>query len=185
MRRCSFCIKSRFTIDIQDLAERFPDDDVSSPVKDVFNEMLDTIRGEDNIESDLADFLTALDLPHDRSTNKTPRTSKSNARNITIEARKVFSQYKAYAESAPWSLGELEHALRLLVGQKLTKLSVCLFLDALDEYDGYPKFIASFIMNLFKYSSAEDVSSTTKLRILVSSRRWKEFEKAFGSGPGL
>lgn len=185
--RCSNRIKSRFAIDLQNLAERFPNDETNSQVRDAFKEMLGSMRGDDDMTSTLADIFAILESPHvnGKHQNNSSRHPSPNTQNISVEANKLFAQYKAHAETTPWTLDELEHALQLVISQNLTKLSLCLLLDALDEYDGHPEFIASFVRNLVRSSSAEDTSSKTRLRILVSSRPWKEFEQEFGPGPGL
>lgn len=184
--RFSAIVKSRFTIDLQHLAERFPDDDITSEAKDMFAEILNSVCKDAGIESSLQDTLfnstTSGGLNMD---DPLGHATSTNTRNLATEISKLSVRYKLRAETDTWKLDELQRALRLLIGQKLTKLSLCIVLDALDEYDGSPDFIASFVRDLMRSSSAEDASSRTRLWILVSSRPWTQFEEAFGSGPGL
>ncbi|KAK0729580.1 hypothetical protein B0H67DRAFT_650805 [Lasiosphaeris hirsuta] len=67
-----------------------------------------------------------------------------------------------------WSKAKLDQALELVLNQKLVHLDIFLFLDALDEYDGPPEFIADFLKGLVK----EKPGSQTRIRVLFSSRPW-------------
>lgn len=86
-------------------------------------------------------------------------------------------------QAGPWSREDLEDLLRRLIEQTLFKMDLFLFLDALDEYNGRPKFIASFVRGLVKQS--EEPNSSTRIRILFSSRPWKALSDEFAACPGF
>lgn len=88
-------------------------------------------------------------------------------------------------QGGPWSREDLEDGLRRLVGQSLFKMDLFLFLDALDEYNGRPEFIASFVQNLVQQSADPSTTSLTRIRILFSSRPWKALNEEFAACPGF
>lgn len=88
-------------------------------------------------------------------------------------------------QAGPWSKEDLEDGLRRLVGQSLFKMNLFLFLDALDEYNGRPEFIASFVRNLVQQSADPSKNSLTRIRILFSSRPWKALNDEFAACPGF
>ena len=55
-------------------------------------------------------------------------------------------------ERSHWSQQALEEILSLIMGQNTTQISICLFLDALDECDGDPESVASFLRSLVALS---------------------------------
>lgn len=83
-------------------------------------------------------------------------------------------------ERSEWTREHVHEALRRLISQNQFKLNLLLILDALDEYDGRPEFIASFLQDL----DSTQVPST-RLRILFSSRPWKVFNEEFASTTGF
>ncbi|UKZ74110.1 hypothetical protein TrVFT333_001767 [Trichoderma virens FT-333] len=83
-------------------------------------------------------------------------------------------------ETGSWSLQQLSHAITLVTDQQLIDLNLCLFIDALDEHDGPPEFIAQFIKDI-----ASTERTRTRLKILFSSRPWQPFIDAFGHSPGI
>ncbi|KAH7030886.1 LOW QUALITY PROTEIN: uncharacterized protein B0I36DRAFT_322700 [Microdochium trichocladiopsis] len=80
-----------------------------------------------------------------------------------------------------WSQTALEECLRRVFDQDIKDLRICLFFDALDEYDGRPEVIAGFLQDLVKSSP----SSRTQARVLFSSRPWAAFQEEFGQCPGF
>jgi hypothetical protein len=72
-----------------------------------------------------------------------------------------------------WSVNRLETAFAAILN---TSTEIILWLDALDEFAGPPKFIAEFLENLVKPSP----EASSSVRICFSSREWDEFERAFG-----
>ena len=77
-----------------------------------------------------------------------------------------------------WTLPKLEQAFKRLIEQDIIAFKLCLFVDGLDEYDGDHEEIAT----LFQLITA---SSTSNIKVCVSSRPLLVFEDAFGEGPGL
>lgn len=91
-----------------------------------------------------------------------------------------LGQIQKDLENREWTREHLYDALRRLISQRKVKINLLLILDALDEYDGRPEFIASFLRDL------ENIElSSTHLRILFSSRPWKIFIEEFASTPGF
>ncbi|EHK22131.1 uncharacterized protein TRIVIDRAFT_150386 [Trichoderma virens Gv29-8] len=81
----------------------------------------------------------------------------------------------------PWSIGTLKSGLRQILDQKQDELDICLFLDALDEYDGQPDVISRFIQDLAQQSH----DSPSRIRICFSSRPWDAFVELFKEVPGF
>jgi len=80
-----------------------------------------------------------------------------------------------------WSRADLEEAVRRMFEQDILDLRICLFYDALDEYDGRPEAIAEFLKDL----TSQPASSRTQTRVLFSSRPWPVFQDEFGTSSGL
>ncbi|CAG9974761.1 unnamed protein product [Clonostachys byssicola] len=78
-----------------------------------------------------------------------------------------------------WTRRALEESLYALLLQDKIDLDLFLLLDALDEYDGRPEFIADFLKRMI------GASSRTRVRVLFSSRPWKVFQDEFESCPGF
>ncbi|KAL7931669.1 hypothetical protein V8C35DRAFT_323523 [Trichoderma chlorosporum] len=74
----------------------------------------------------------------------------------------------------------LEKALFQIINQQSSELDLCVLIDALDEYDGPPEFIAQFLKDI-----AEPRDSRTRVKILFSSRPWDTFMDTFRHCPGL
>ncbi|KAK0639719.1 hypothetical protein B0T16DRAFT_463363 [Cercophora newfieldiana] len=79
-----------------------------------------------------------------------------------------------------WSRHNLETALSRILGQTMFDLDLILFLDALDEYDGRPEFIAEFLVSLTKKTSHR-----TSVRVCFASRPWPIFVEEFAKCPGF
>jgi cytidylate kinase len=104
-------------------------------------------------------------------------------RDIVVLAERHFARENIQQEiqRSEWTRRELEEALRGLLCQTIFDLDLCLFFDALDEYDGRPDAISAFLKDVVK----EIPSSRTRIRVLFSSRPWPAFREAFGSSPGF
>jgi len=83
-------------------------------------------------------------------------------------------------ETAPWTTSELKGVLLEVLQQTIAELDITLFLDAVDEYDGPPEFISTFLKDLVQQSFP-----MTRIRICCSSRPWKTFAEQFSSYPGF
>lgn len=80
-----------------------------------------------------------------------------------------------------WSHQELERALRNLVGQSQVAGNVCLFIDALNEYNGgHLEFV-----ELIKTMAASTSDATLKIRFCISSRSLNVFMDGFKDCPGF
>ncbi|KAI1464509.1 uncharacterized protein F4812DRAFT_467088 [Daldinia caldariorum] len=80
-----------------------------------------------------------------------------------------------------WTSARLEEALTLILNQQQFNLDIFLFLDALDEYQGRPEFIARFVESIIKRETA----SLTRVKICFSSRPWATFTTCFKDYPAL
>lgn len=70
------------------------------------------------------------------------------------------------------TLPELQAAFERIATHLATlKIKFCFFIDGLDEYDGKPDEIIPIVHSL---------KSSPYVKMCVSSRRWNQFEKAFG-----
>ncbi|KAK3339632.1 hypothetical protein B0T25DRAFT_618078 [Lasiosphaeria hispida] len=127
---------------------------------------------------DIRGRITALLLDHGfpRAPNSAtdpiayPLVSRQDKRDVILES----IQHKT------WTRKGLEGALLKLLGQEQMDLQLTLFLDALDEYDGNPEFIAAFLSSL-----VSSTNSHTRVRICFSSRPWDVFLQEFGDRPGF
>lgn len=80
-----------------------------------------------------------------------------------------------------WTLAKLMKAYDDILVQNQLPVEIFLFLDALDEYDGPPEGIVSFIRSSVEKSS----TGRTRLKVCFSSREWSAFEYQFSRGPGF
>ncbi|OJD32091.1 kinesin light chain p46822 [Diplodia corticola] len=74
-----------------------------------------------------------------------------------------------------WSPGNLYDALRSVLEQRRMRLKICLFIDALDEFDGHLEILADFIETLIEGGC----------KVCFSSRPRDILQKHFGSLPGI
>ncbi|KAL6817397.1 hypothetical protein V8C40DRAFT_281633 [Trichoderma camerunense] len=79
-----------------------------------------------------------------------------------------------------WTLQNLKKALHRVIDQQSMDLDLCIFIDALDEHNGPPEFIAEFLKDITKPRN-----SRTRIKILFSSRPWDAFKDAFPNCPGF
>ncbi|KAM0250516.1 hypothetical protein ACHAQJ_008607 [Trichoderma viride] len=83
-------------------------------------------------------------------------------------------------QNESWALQRLERALNQIISQRSIDLDLCIFIDALDEHDGPPEFIAEFLRDLIA-----NQDSRTRVKVLFSSRPWDAFIKVFSGCPGF
>ncbi|KAI0868412.1 hypothetical protein GGS24DRAFT_506817 [Hypoxylon argillaceum] len=86
-----------------------------------------------------------------------------------------------YDSEERWSLSNLEKSFRKIVFQDEIPLRLCLFLDALDEYDGQLEFLCSFLKDLEEIQP----SKTKTIKVCFSSRPWEIFTTAFRNTLGF
>jgi hypothetical protein len=98
-------------------------------------------------------------------------------------AKRHRSRVQAQLEiqMAQWTRSQVDEGVTRIWEQDILDLDVCLFFDALDEYDGAPEVISDFLHDLAKRAP----SSKTKARILFSSRPWPVFQKEFKECAGF
>ncbi|KAL7958841.1 hypothetical protein V8C34DRAFT_323804 [Trichoderma compactum] len=100
---------------------------------------------------------------------------------IHLRPQRMRVMLRSQVQQDPWSIGTLKGGLRHILDQKRDELDICLFLDALDEYDGQPDVISRFIEDLAQQSH----DSITRIRICFSSRPWDAFVELFREVPGF
>ncbi|TRX89935.1 hypothetical protein FHL15_009207 [Xylaria flabelliformis] len=89
--------------------------------------------------------------------------------------------FKFYEPKGDWSLNNLQKAFRKIVFQDEIPLHLCLFLDALDEYDGQLEFLCKFLKDLGEIQP----SGTKTIKVCFSSRPWETFTTAFQNTLGF
>ncbi|KAK5206616.1 hypothetical protein LTR99_005397 [Exophiala xenobiotica] len=81
-----------------------------------------------------------------------------------------------------WTDTELRSIFELVRGQITIERPVVLFLDALDEFNGYPETIADFLSSL---NSSTGQQKTLNIKICFSSRPWDVFVERFDKCCGI
>ncbi|KAK5443369.1 hypothetical protein LTS15_010714 [Exophiala xenobiotica] len=81
-----------------------------------------------------------------------------------------------------WTDGELRSIFELVREQITIDRPVVLFLDALDEFNGFPETIADFLSSL---SSSTGQQKTLDIKICFSSRPWDVFVERFDKCCGI
>ncbi|KAK2606845.1 hypothetical protein N8I77_005569 [Diaporthe amygdali] len=76
------------------------------------------------------------------------------------------------SDQRSWTLEELHSIIRIIANHPSVPVRFCFFVDGLDEYDGDHKEICDIFNEL--------VSSSSGIKICLSSRPWNTFEQAFG-----
>ncbi|KAI1475154.1 hypothetical protein F4774DRAFT_303114 [Daldinia eschscholtzii] len=74
-----------------------------------------------------------------------------------------------------WTLQVLQKGFYNIIRQEEVPLHLCLFLDALDEYDGRLEFICRFLLELGEIAPTR----TKRIKICFSSRPWQFFVNTF------
>ena len=80
-----------------------------------------------------------------------------------------------------WTQEDIHKAFQVLLKQQNFRLSVTLFLDALDEYDGTHENIASFLYSIATMTE----TALTEIKICFSSRPLQIFLDKFNDEPGF
>ncbi|KAK1239377.1 hypothetical protein MKX07_008865 [Trichoderma sp. CBMAI-0711] len=113
-------------------------------------------------------------------------TAQTSTRKIIREVETITKRHRSrvyarqYAQNRTWTLHELEQALFQIIEQQSIDLDLCIFIDALDEYDGTPEFIAEFLNDITR-----NRNSRTRVKVLFSSRPWDKLTDAFKDCPGF
>ncbi|KAL7937859.1 hypothetical protein V8C35DRAFT_290115 [Trichoderma chlorosporum] len=98
-----------------------------------------------------------------------------------VDQHKKRVTLRSQVQEDPWSISTLKEGLHHIFDQKRHELDICLFLDALDEYDGQPDVISRFIQDL----AQQNDNSPSRIRICFSSRPWDAFVERFREVPGF
>lgn len=86
----------------------------------------------------------------------------------------VPSRWNTESAQPPWTQLELESVLRLVVAETAIPVSICFFIDGLDEYTGDHWDICRTL---------RDISQAPFIKICASSRPWNVFKDALGDTP--
>ncbi|KAK9789500.1 putative NACHT domain-containing protein [Seiridium cardinale] len=100
---------------------------------------------------------------------------------MELKSPMIRSALKKKFKAHKWSENSLWTALQLLLHQQRYKLTICLFLDALDEYNKTPEDIKDFLYDVLE----ESHSGSSNVKICFSSRPWESFTQSFETCPGF
>ncbi|KAK0651118.1 hypothetical protein B0T16DRAFT_453620 [Cercophora newfieldiana] len=100
---------------------------------------------------------------------------------MELSALEAYQERPYLGKSQFWTVEELERALRKVLAQNIKPLSLILFFDALDEFDGHPNVIGRFLRSLVN----DRPGSQTRVKVLFSSRPWETLIRQFGDCPSL
>ncbi|KAH8892136.1 hypothetical protein GQ53DRAFT_806091 [Thozetella sp. PMI_491] len=128
-------------------------------------------------QTDLEHTLDQFLMQHD----VLPERPKEAARRLLVSRQAAREELRVQIHLEAWSRYTMELGLRNIIDQNQFDLDICLFFDALDEYDGRPEVIAGFLKDLVQDSP----TSKTRMRVLFSSRPWPVFRDEFGACPGF
>jgi hypothetical protein len=100
-------------------------------------------------------------------------------------AKRVLDWYLEipYAVRGSWSIAELRKVFSIALEQTDAEMELVIFLDALDEYHGFPEAIAGWIKDLTDPAGRKPGLTTVK--VCLSSRPWDAFITEFGKAPGF
>ncbi|KAI9152195.1 Vegetative incompatibility protein [Paramyrothecium foliicola] len=103
-----------------------------------------------------------------------------------LQQREDLSRYMSHfyeenssGELKQWTTRDLEAALHALLTQKESSVKLCLFFDALDEFQGHLDRICRFVKDLVELPSG----STSSVKVCFSSRPWDIFTNSFSDCP--
>lgn len=85
------------------------------------------------------------------------------------------------SETGHGYIPKLEKLLRRLLQQEVIQMDLVLFFDALDEFNGNLDLISRFLKDLVH----PQAKSTTRVKVLFSSRPWKKLKEHFSDYPGF
>lgn len=80
-----------------------------------------------------------------------------------------------------WTLHSLQRALKAIQQQRILEVDICLFIDALDEYEGEHGEMANFLTDI----STTHQSAITKIKVCFSSPPLDKFLDHFDPVPGF
>lgn len=107
---------------------------------------------------------------------------RQDARLIAIILPSFGNLVRAQRTKSPiWDKETLEAALTAITKQRDFSISLCLFLDALDEHTGDNGQLANLIFQLTSNADNDRV----KVKVCLASRSWTVSESHFGSCPGF
>ncbi|KAF3022635.1 hypothetical protein E8E14_013971 [Neopestalotiopsis sp. 37M] len=110
-------------------------------------------------------------------------SKQNDVRHLTglIERQKIRLKRLIDYHLMWWTQINPEEGLRRIFNQNTFDLEVCLFFDALDEYDGSPEFISAFLKEVVQVKP----TSKTRTKIVFSSRPWTIFRDQFDTCPKI
>ena len=82
-----------------------------------------------------------------------------------------------------WSMDDINQAFAAVMTQEIIDIEVTVFLDALDEYHGFPEVISKWILD--RIITSRSGSSRTTFRFCFSSREWDSFVRSFDHEAGF
>lgn len=92
----------------------------------------------------------------------------------------IFQEMMARNTKSLWTRNKLRACLHRILQQSQYDINLFILLDALDEYDGSPSQISTFLEDLLK-----STGDRTRVQILFSSRPWETFHEHFRNVDGL
>ena len=81
-----------------------------------------------------------------------------------------------------WTMEDLNHVFAIFLEQSVIDIDATLFIDALDEFSGFPEVVADFLATIALRTQA---TARTRIRICFSSRPWAAFLELFDKCPGF
>ena len=91
---------------------------------------------------------------------------------LTSAVEAIYLQQLEQYGHCSWPVAELERTLQAIIHQQTVSGCVCLFIDALDEYQGTKDSITRFLKSLAKPPAT---NQKLTVRICASSREWTVF----------
>ena len=81
-----------------------------------------------------------------------------------------------------WTMEDLKQIFSIFLEQSIVDIDATLFIDALDEFSGFPEVVADFLATVALRPQA---NARTRIRICFSSRPWAAFLELFDKCPGF
>jgi hypothetical protein len=100
---------------------------------------------------------------------------------LPLDDAALIEEPNSVVGAKQWKLLDLKEAILTLAKQDKIAGRVCLFVDALDEYDGRAVDIAEYINSLTLISD----SKKFQIKICAASRPWNVFQDLFATCPGI
>jgi hypothetical protein len=67
---------------------------------------------------------------------------------MSLKGLEAYQEHPHFGKSRFWTVRELERALRQILALRVEPLSLILFFDALDEFDGHSNVIGRFLRDM-------------------------------------